>query len=127
MEDKLFIMKSENKSLPSYILEDGQYILIGDYTDPKRNDVKREIEDNSFQIILPIESILDENYRINSDGVLEYKERFCSNCLSKKVHKKGYAWTDIYLESGIKLRVKVKRYYCRHCFKWTQTEFFWIF
>lgn len=31
------------------------------------------------------------------------------------------------LEQGIPLRVKVKRYYCRHCFKWSQTEFLGIF
>lgn len=124
MEDILFIMQNENKSLPRYILEDGQYILIGDYNDPIRNDVRMEVEENSIQIILPIESILDDKYRINSDGVIEYKNRFCSCCSSKNVHKKGYAWTIIYLEEGIPLKVKIKRYYCRHCFKWTQTEFF---
>ena len=31
MEDILFIMKNKNKSLPSYILEDGQYKLIENY------------------------------------------------------------------------------------------------
>lgn len=123
MEDILFIMYTENKSLPSYILEDGQYKLIGDYNDPIRNDVRSEVEDNSIQIILPIESILDNKYLISSDGVIEYRNRFCSCCSSKKIHKKGYAWTKIYLEKGIPLKVKVKRYYCRHCFKWTQTEF----
>lgn len=127
MEDILFIMYTKNKSLPSYILEDGAYKLIGDYHDPVRNDVKREFEDNSFQIILPIESILDDKYCINADGVVEYVDRVCSKCMSKKVHKKGYSWTNICLEKGIMLRIKVKRYCCRHCFKWSQTEFFGFF
>ena len=69
MEDILFIMKNENKSLPCYILEDGQYKLIENYRDPVRHDVETEKIDNSFQIILPIESILDDNYLINADGV----------------------------------------------------------
>ena len=123
MEDKLFIMNSKNKSLPSYILEDGTFKVFGDYKDPVRNDERVNIVDNSIQIILPIESILDDKFKINSDGVIEYRERVCSCCMSKKVHKKGYAWTNICLEKGIVLRVKVKRYHCRHCFKWTQTEF----
>ena len=69
MEDILFIMQNENKSLPSYILEDGQYKLIENYRDPVRYEVEIEKMDNSFQIILPIESILDDNYLINADGV----------------------------------------------------------
>ena len=35
--------------------------------------------------------------------------------------------TIIYLEKGRLLRVKVKRFYCRHCFKWTQREFLGIY
>ena len=124
MEDILFIMKNENKSLPCYILEDGQYKFIGDYKDPIRNDVRSEVEDNSIQFILPIKSILDKNYLVNFDGVIEYRNRFCSKCLSKNVRKKGYSWTIIYLNGGMPLKVKVKRYFCRHCSKWTQTEFF---
>ena len=123
MEDKILIMNNEKNCLPSYILEDGTFKVIGDYKDPERNDEPCENFDNSIQLILPIESILDEKFCINSEGVLEYRDRICSCCLSKKVHKKGYAWTTIYLEKRIPLRVKVKRYCCRHCFKWTQTEF----
>lgn len=88
MEDKLFIMKSKNKCLPSYILDDGTFKLIGDYNDPVRNDELCEIIDNSIQIILPIERILDDKFKINSDGVLKFRERICSCCLSKKIHKK---------------------------------------
>ena len=69
--DKLYIMNIENKSLPYYILEDNQYKFIGDYNDPERKDVEYEHVDNTIQIILPIESILNEDYVINSDGVIE--------------------------------------------------------
>ena len=59
MEDILLYMYSKNKCLPYLILEDKQYIFIGDHKDPVRHDEIREIEDKSFQIILPIESILE--------------------------------------------------------------------
>ena len=123
MEDILLIMCNKNNSPPSYILEDGTFKLIGDYNDPVRKDEPSENIDNSIQIIFPIPSVLDKKFRIDSNGVLEYTERVCSCCMLKKVHKKGYSWTTIYLEKNIPLRVKVKRYHCRHCFKWTQTEF----
>ena len=42
MEDILFIMKNKNKSLPSYILEDGQYKLIKNYRDSVKHDVEIE-------------------------------------------------------------------------------------
>lgn len=125
--DKLLIMKTKNNRPPCYILEDGQYKLIGDYTDPVRKDVESKYVENSIQIILPIESILNEDYMINSDGIIEYRKRRCSYCSSNHIHKKGYTETTIMLEQGIPLRVKVKRYCCRHCFKWSQTEFLGIF
>ena len=71
MGDKLFIMQLENKSLPCYILEDNQYKFIGEYKDPERKDAEYEYVDNTIQIILPIESILNEDYVINFDGVIE--------------------------------------------------------
>ena len=42
----------------------------------------------SYQIILPIEGILDESYFVNSDGVIEYRKPFCSKCGSHDVIKK---------------------------------------
>ena len=66
------------------------YKFIGDYKDPERKDVECEYIDNTIQIILPIESILNENYVINSDGVIEYKERRCSCCSSKKYSQKRF-------------------------------------
>lgn len=85
MEDILLYMYSENKCLPYLILEDGQYIFIGNINDPVRHDKLREIENNSFQIILPIESILDKNYFVNSDGVIEYSKPYCTKCNSYNI------------------------------------------
>ena len=81
MEDILLYMYSKNKCLPFLILEDGQYIFIG-YNDPVRHDGICEVEDKSFQIILPIESILDGNYFVNSKGVIEYRKPYCTKCNS---------------------------------------------
>lgn len=88
MGDKLLTMKKKNNSLPCYVLEDGEYKLIGDYTDPVRKDVESKYVDNSIQIILPIESILNEDYLINSEGIIEYRKRSCSYCSSNHIHKK---------------------------------------
>ncbi len=123
MEDILLYMYKQNKCLPFLILEDGQYKFVGFSEFPKRNDEVCEIIDNSYQIILPIESILDENYFVNSDGVIEYCKPFCSKCGSHNVIKKDFNWKTLCLEIGVFIRVKVKRYLCRNCNKKSQTEF----
>lgn len=123
LEDKLLYMYSENNCLPFVILENGQYIFVGDFVDQIRHDNRREILDNSFQIILPIKSILDDTFFVNSDGVIEYRERHCCKCGSKHVIKKDYNWRTLYLEKGIPIKVKIKRYLCRKCGKKSQTEF----
>lgn len=124
MEDILLIMYKENKCFPFLILEDGQYIFIGDYKNPVRYDDYREISDNSYQIILSIESILDKNYFVNSKGIIEYRKPYCSKCYSRKVIKKDYNWKTLYLEINVPVRVKVRRYFCHKCGKKSQTEFF---
>ena len=116
-------MYNKNKCLPYLILEDGQYIFIGDFKDPVRHDEYREISDNSYQIILSIESILDKNYFVNSKGIIEYRKPFCSKCNSHKVIRKDFNWKILYLEKGVPVRVKVRRYLCRKCGKKSQTEF----
>ena len=117
MEDILLYMYNQNKCLPYLILEDGTYKFVGNFKDPVCHDEICEIEDNSFQIILPIESILDENYFVNSDGVIEYLKPFCSKCGSHDVIKKDFNWKTLCLEIGVFIRVKVKRYLCRNCNK----------
>lgn len=123
MEDILLYMYNQNKCLPYLILEDGTYKFVGNYKDPVRHDELREIEDKSFQIILPIEAILDENYFVNSDGVIEYRKPYCTKCNSHNIIKKDSNWKELFLEDGVPIRVKVKRYYCKKCKKKFQVEF----
>ena len=69
MEDIYFIMKTKKECPPSLCLEEGQYILDGDFKDPVRKGflVKKEIDaDNTIQIILPIASIINEKYFVNN-------------------------------------------------------------
>lgn len=117
-------MYKENNCLPFLILDSGEYKFVGDFVDPIRHDNKREILDNSFQIILPIKRLLDDTFFVNSDGVIEYRKRHCSKCGSEKVIKKDFNWRTLYLEYGIPIRVKIKRYLCRKCGKKSQAEFF---
>ena len=81
-------MKRINNTHPSYILEDGVYKLNGDFKDPVRNDERQKVVDNSIQIILPIESILDDNYKFDSEGVLEYIENAFVGIVIQKEFKK---------------------------------------
>ena len=103
-------------------MDDGTFKLINNYNDPIRNDEYCEIGDNSIQIILPIGIILDDKFQIMLKAFYSTIV-FVLVVFLKKIHKKGYSWTIIYLEKGIPLKVKVKLYHYRHCFKWTQTEF----
>ena len=83
-------MNNKNKSLPCYILEDNQYKFIGEYNDPERKDAEYEYVDNTIQIILPIERILNEDYIINSDGVIEYKGTSLFLLFIKKYSQKRF-------------------------------------
>lgn len=123
MEDIVLYMQNKNKCLPYLILEDGQYIFVGPYVDPIRHDDFFEIEDNSFQIILPIESILDDTFFVNSQGVIEYCKPSCYHCGSRNVVKKDFNWKNLNLDNGVLIRVKVKRYLCKKCNKKFQTSF----
>ena len=126
MEDKYLYMKTKNKSLPYLYLENEQYIFIGDIEDPKRNGRVNEVEEdtkNYVQIILPIASIIDNRYQVNEDGVIEEHHSYCKHCHSSNFIKKGYNWRTICLEKGILIRVKVKRYKCKCCRRFYQTEF----
>lgn len=116
-------MYNRNNCLPFLILEDKTYKFVGDFVDPIRHENKREILDNSVQIILPIQSILDNNFFVNSDGVIEYRERHCCKCGSRNVIKKDFNWRTLCLEEGFPIRVKIKRYFCHDCGKKSQAEF----
>ena len=44
-------------------------------------------------------------------------------CGSKKVIKKDFNWRILYLESGLAVKVKIKRYECNDCKRKCQSEF----
>ena len=126
MEDKYLYMKTENECLPYLSLVNGEYIFIGDFKDPKRKGRVNEKEvdsKNLVQIILPIASILDNRYQVNEDGIIEERHPYCKHCHSSNFIRKGFNWRTICLEKGILIRVKVKRYQCKCCRRYYQTEF----
>ena len=43
-------------------------------------------------------------------------------CGSKKVIKKDFNWRILYLESGLAVKVKIKRYECNDCKRKCQSE-----
>ena len=119
-------MKSEIKCLPYLKLVGETYIFVGAYKDPIRKGylVEKDFDKKIYpQLILPIESILDDNYFVNSEGILEEREPYCKHCGSKKHIRKGYNWRLLYLENGIPIKVKIKRYECKKCEKKFQVEF----
>ena len=119
-------MYKKNECPLGLCLEEGQYILDGDFVDPVRKGflVEKEIgEDKSMQVILPIKSIINEKYFVNEDGVIEESDPYCKHCNSHNFIRKGYNWKTICLEVGIFIRVKIKRYQCKRCRLNYQTEF----
>ena len=119
-------MKTEIKCLPYLKLVGDVYIFVGAYKDPVRKGflVEKDFDNKIYpQLILPIESILDDNYFVNSKGIVEEREPFCKHCGSQKYSRKGYNWRLLYLEDGTPIKIKVKRYKCKKCKKKFQVEF----
>ena len=119
-------MKSENKCLPYLSLVNGQYIFVGVFKDPVRKGFLVEkdfVEKKYTQLILPIASFLDDNYFINSEGIIEEVNPYCKHCGSRKFSRKGYNWRLLFLDNGMAIRVKVKRYKCNKCERKFQVEF----
>ena len=61
--------------------------------------------------------------RRTSYGEIEERYPFCKHCGSKKVIKKDFNWRILYLESGLAVKVKIKRYECHDCKRKCQSEF----
>ena len=126
MGDKYLYMQSKNKYLPYLNLINGQYIFVGAFKDSVRKGFLVEndfVEKNYTQLLLPIASFLDDNYFINSEGIIEEVNPCYKHCGAKKYSRKGYNWKLLYLENGMAIRVKVKRYKCKKCGKKFQVEF----
>ena len=60
---------------------------------------------------------------VDENGVFSYSDPFCKHCHSHKVTKHGYNTRDLINENGEHVIVKVQRYYCPVCGKYSQTEF----
>lgn len=109
-------MKTEIKCLPYLKLVGDIYIFVGAYKDPVRKGflVEKDFDEKIYpQLILPIESILDNNYFVNSKGIVEERNPFCKHCGAKKYSRKGYNWRLLYLDNGTPIRIKVKKYECK--------------
>ena len=119
-------MNKEKKCLPYLKLVGDTYIFVGAYKDPVRKGylVEKDFDKKICpQLILPIESILDDKYFVNSQGILEEREPYCKHCGSRRYIKKGYNWRLLYLEDDTPIKVKVKRYKCKKCRRKFQVEF----
>ena len=91
MGDKYLYMQSKNKYLPYLNLINGQYIFVGAFKDPVRKGFLVEndfVEKNYAQLLLPIASFLDDNYFINSEGIIEEVTTYCKHCGAKKYSRK---------------------------------------
>jgi len=126
MEDKCLYMKRKNKCLPCLILDGNQYIFNYLNSDPvRKNDdesLKSTFGENTVQFVLYLDGILDEDCFINKKGVIEYHDPHCKNCFSNDMIKKSFNKRKIYLENGIIVIIKVKRYLCKKCRKYSQVR-----
>jgi len=119
-------MKQKNKCLPCLILDGNQYIFNYLNSDPvRKNDEKSSkstFGENTVQFVLYLDGILDEDCFINKKGVIEYHDPHCKNCFSNDMIKKSFNKRKIYLENGIIVIIKVKRYLCKKCRKYSQVR-----
>lgn len=127
MGDKYLYMKTKNKCLPCLILDGNQYIFNYSNPDPvRKNDGKRSkssFGENTVQFVLYLDGILDEDCFINENCVIEYHDPHCKYCFSHDVIKKSFNKRKIYLENGMSVKIKVKRYFCKKCRKYSQIRF----
>ena len=89
------------------------YLTISNVDLVRKNDDERvqcSFGENTVQFFLYIDGILDEDCVINKDGVIEYHDPHCKHCFSHDIIKKSYNKRKIYLENGVSVIIKVKRY-----------------
>ena len=119
-------MKSKNKSLPFLILDENQHIFNYLNSDPVRKNDKKPSKStfgkNTAQFVLYLDGILDEDCFINKKGVIEYHDPHCKNCFCNNVIRKSFNKRKLYLENGISITIKVKRYLCKKCRKYSQVR-----
>lgn len=91
----------------------------------RKNDVKspkNKFGQNSVQFVLYLDGILDENCFINFNGVIEYHGPHFKNFFSNDVIKKSFNKRKLYLENDFGVIIKVKRFLCKKCRKYSQLK-----
>lgn len=123
-------MFKSKKTSPVNNLESVQYIFCVECENTVERKGRTQIEDSSVQMKLmePFYKVKREkpiniSFDVDENGVFSYSDPFCKHCHSHKVTKHGYNTRNLITKDGEDVIVKVQRYYCPVCGKYSQTEF----
>ena len=123
-------MNKSKKTSPINNLESVQYIFCVECENTVERKGRTQIEDSSVQMKLmePFYKVKREkpiniSFNVDENGVFSYSGPFCKHCHSHKVTKHGYNTRNLINEDGEHVIVKVQRYYCPVCGKYSHTEF----
>lgn len=123
-------MSKSKKTSPVNNLESVQYIFCVECENTVERKGRTQIEDSSVQMKLmePFYKVKREkpiniSFDVDENGVFSYSDPFCKHCHSHKVTKHGYNTRNLITKDGEDVIVKVQRYYCPVCGKYSQTEF----
>ena len=123
-------MNKSKKTSPINNLESVQYIFCVECENTVERKGRTQIEDSSVQMKLmePFYKVKREkpiniSFDVDENGVFSYSDPFCKHCHSHKVTKHGYNTRNLITKDGEDVIVKVQRYYCPVCGKYSQTEF----
>ena len=123
-------MNKSKKTSPINNLESVQYIFCVECENTVERKGRTQIEDSSVQMKLmePFYKVKREkpiniSFNLDENGVFSYSDPFCKHCHSHKVTKHGYNTRNLITKDGEDVIVKVQRYYCPVCGKYSQTEF----
>ena len=123
-------MNKSKKTSPINNLESVQYIFCVECENTVERKGRTQIEDSSVQMKLmePFYKVKREkpiniSFDVDENGVFSYSDPFCKHCHSHKVTKHGYNSRNLINEDGEHVIVKVQRYYCPVCGKYSHTEF----
>ena len=123
-------MYNAKKTSPIDNMKFIQYKLDVECDNNVEREPRSEIEDFSTQLELmnPFYKVNREKptnitFDLNEKDIIGYSDPFCKHCHSHKVTKHGYNTRDLIKENGEHFVIKVQRYYCPVCGKYSQTEF----
>ena len=89
----ILYIKRKIKCLPYLRWVGENYIFVGAFKNPIQKGflVEKDFDEKIYlQLILSIESILNDNYFVNSQEIVEKREPYCKHCGSKKFSRKCY-------------------------------------